>query len=281
MTDSSLAPPSYAPVSTTSYTPSSHLYSQEEITRTSLIKSPLHKNVYESLAEVYSIITALEVLENSFIKDYITDKEKYTSTTLRLLNQYQMLFKGLCDDSRKYDILNNMLNQKLLNDLSNFLPLFTEKYSLDSPLASKRIETGVPATIEHFHTHVSSSSHHMESNSSLATAPTSGGNTNNKSARLIAETTGNFITCMDALKLNYRTKEHLHPLLSELVVSLNDLVNNDDNEKGIEFQGKSKLVNWLIKLNNFQDNQELTSEEIEAFLNDLDYAYKNFYVSLE
>ena len=93
------------------------------------------------------------------------------------------------------------------------------------------------------------------------------------SARLVAEITGNFITCMDAVKLNYKSKEQLHPLLSDLVVNLNEL-----NEE-LQFTGKSKLVNWLIKINNLQT--ELTQEEADSFLNDLDIAYKGFYTTLE
>lgn len=81
--------------------------------------------------------------------------------------------------------------------------------------------------------------------------------------------------------MNYNTKEQLHPLLSNLVISLNDLVTREnDSSAPIEFVGKSKLVGWLIKLNNLGES-ELPLEEVDLFLADLDGAYKGFYDSLE
>ena len=86
---------------------------------------------------------------------------------------------------------------------------------------------------------------------------------------------------MDALKLNYRLKEQLHPLLSDLVINLNTL--NETNEArgkaARDFPGKSRLVNWLIKLNN--SSADLNREDMDAFLQDLDVAYKGFYGLLE
>lgn len=282
--------PSFAPTSTTSYAPSNFnagLYHQE-ITKASLIKSNQHKVVYDSLAEAYSIITVLEVIENSFLKDYITDKEKYTSITLRLINQYQMIIKGFENDELKYQILNDLFKD-LLPNLSNLVDLIAKKFNLDTHLAISRLKSGIPATIEHLHTRVESHAHNDEQAVNSSTSSLNKANSSNKaSARLVAEATGSFITIMDALKLNYKTKDQLHPLLSDLVVSLNDMVTKNSEEeveeeeefKPIEFQGKSKLVNWLIKLNNLQD-EELSQDEINLFLKDLDNAYKGFYASLE
>lgn len=270
--------PAYAPTSTTSYTPSNNSTRyHEEISKSSLLKSNTHKTVYDSLAEIYSIITVLEVIENSFLKDYITDKEKYTSTALRLINQYQMLLKGFQNDDLKLQVLKTLLGP-LSDDLSNLIELLCRKFNLEScSLAIDRLTSGIPATIEHFHTHVESHHH----------PPPSTDSGNKASARLVAEATGNFITCMDAVKLNYRTKDQLHPILSDLVISLNDLVtkgddaqSENDDFKPIDFQGKSKLVNWLIKLNNLGD-EKLSDDEADTFLLDLDTAYKGFYISLE
>ena len=64
------------------------------------------------------------------------------------------------------------------------------------------------------------------------------------------------------------------------MVNLNDLVENG-NHKEFDFQGKSKLITWLIKLNNLGDSQELSSEDADSFFEDLDSGYKAFYDSLE
>ncbi|KAI5952514.1 VPS28 [Candida jiufengensis] len=255
-------PPEYAPTASTSFTISSNsaIYNHE-ITRSSIIKSTTHKSVYDALGEICSILPTIEMLENSFIKDYITDKEKYTSTTYRLISQYQILIKNF--DDTKFPILQNLL-PNLLPDLSNFLKEYMQKFNLNYPLALKRLESGVPSTIEHL----------SETSQTVNVNGNGNNNTNNTAkARLIAEITGNFITCMDAIKLNYKTREQLHPLLSDLVVNLNEF--NED----IEFTGKSKLINWLIKINNLE--KELSQEDSDSFLNDLDIAYKGYYASLK
>lgn len=269
------APPSYAPTSTTSYTPAAvnpGVDYHHEVTRGSILTTSVHKAVYESLCEIYSIITVLEMVENAFLKDFVTDKEKYTSTVMRLINQYQILVQSLGKSDAHRSILRDIL-PGVANDNSNLLVLLQEKFKLHASLAADRLVSGIPATIEHMHTVVDSSSHpvaEQTGNKPLATG-----------TRLVAESTGNFITIMDALKLNYNTKSQLHPLLSDLVISLNDLVTVDnESSKPIDFPGKSKLVNWLIKLNNLEDSEELLAADCDHFLEDLDSAYKGFYSSL-
>lgn len=272
---------SYAPTAASSYSPAiaqgTNGRFHEEITKLALVKTPAHKSVYDSLAEVYSIVAVLEMVEKSFLKDYITDKEKYTSTTLRLINQYHMLVKGFSDlEAPKREVLDGLLPGRN-TDNSNLLDLIVRNFHIDAPLAVSRLKLGIPATIEHLHTSVEGA--HQATNTKTAL-------TAQNSARLVAEATGNFITCMDAVKLNYKTKDQLHPILSELIVSVNELVtktheeDGEDDFKPIDFQGKSKLVNWLIRLNNLQNNEELRAEESEQFLADLDMAYKGFYMSL-
>jgi hypothetical protein len=46
------------------------------------------RNLYDSLAEIYSIITTLDALEKAYLKDSITE-EDYTQTCSRLLKQYK------------------------------------------------------------------------------------------------------------------------------------------------------------------------------------------------
>jgi ESCRT-I complex subunit VPS28 len=46
------------------------------------------RDLYESLAEVYSIIVTLDAVERAYLKDSITDEE-YTQACQRLLNQYK------------------------------------------------------------------------------------------------------------------------------------------------------------------------------------------------
>lgn len=271
--------PAYAPTANTSYQPADNpnVNFHQEFSRASLLPTTVHKAVYESICEIFSIATVMELIENSFLKDYITDKEKYTSTVMRMINQYQMLVKGFGKTPTHQSVLAEIL-PGIDDTYSNLLQLMQDKFRLHVPLAAERLISGVPATIQHFHTVVESSSEAKEESTTQGLASVLA----LALARLVAEATGSFITLMDALKLNYKTKSQLHPLLSDLVVSLNDLVlRENDASKPIDFPGKSKLVGWLIKLNNLDDDEELPQHGIDQFLDELDEAYKGFFNSLE
>lgn len=265
-------PPSYAPTATTSFAPSSTATNyHQELLRTLLVPTTVHKAVYDALGEIYALATVLEMVETAFVKDHITDKEKYTATVMRLINQYHMLVQGLGKSPTHALVLAEIL-PGVAADRLDLLQVLQAKFNLHAPLAADRLVLGIPATIQHLHTVVGSTS---EASTAVADAPAPAA-----SARLVAEATGNFITLMDALKLNYNTKAQLHPLLSDLVISLNDLVTRENGaSKPVDFAGKSKLVSWLIKLNNLAE--ALLADECEAFLADLDAAYRGFYNSLE
>ena len=53
-----------------------------------LTSTNAERDLYESLAEVYSIITTIEAVEKGFLKDSITEAD-YTETCSRLLKQYK------------------------------------------------------------------------------------------------------------------------------------------------------------------------------------------------
>lgn len=88
---------------------------------------------------------------------------------------------------------------------------------MDLPAAQHRLVVGVPATIEHS----SSSSADAASNS-----------------KWVAETTQGFITFMDALKLKYRAKDQLHPILQELVTGYARFKGSK------EWEGRQRMVSW-------------------------------------
>jgi VPS28 protein len=59
---------------------------------------------------------------------------------------------------------------------------------------------------------------------------------------------------MDALKLNYKSKDQLHPLLSDLMTSLNTSMPKD-------FEARGKIVQWLIMLNQMRAADELNEDQ--------------------
>jgi len=139
-----------------------------------------------------------------------------------------------------------------LSDSVTDLDSFMNDYKLSCPAAVNRFKIGVPATYEH----------------------AIGDNKNDmaKSAKYIAETVLNFVTVMDTLKLNRYAVDDLHPTLADLIQALN-------NVPGLpaDFEGKSKVRQWLITLNSMKASDELTEEQARQMLFEMDQSHNEFY----
>ncbi len=89
------------------------------------------------------------------------------------------------------------------------------------------------------------------------------------SSRLIVDATENFITFLDALKLNMSSKETLHPLLSDVIQSVNKVTDQDFDHRG-------KIIQWLITLNQMRTTEELSDAQIRDLTFDMEQAYAGF-----
>lgn len=127
---------------------------------------------------------------------------------------------------------------------------FMDTYKMDCPAALNRLlVSGIPATVEH---KIASSS---ESGSAVA----------------VAECVQHFITAMDSLKLNMVAVDQVHPLLLDLLSSLNrvPLLPPD-------FEGKVKARDWIARLNKMGASDELNEQQCRQLLFDLDSSYNAF-----
>ncbi|KAI7885351.1 vacuolar protein sorting-associated [Lichtheimia hyalospora FSU 10163] len=147
------------------------------------------------MADLFAIIVLMEHLEKAFIRDSIT-AEEYTPQCANLIAKYKT-------------------TMNFLSDSVNNLETFMDDYKLSCPAAVNRFKIGVPATYEH----------------------AVGDNKQDvgKSAKYIAESVLHFITLMDTLRLNRYAVDELHPILADLIQSLN-------NVPGLpgDFEGRSK-----------------------------------------
>ncbi|KAL4970313.1 VPS28 protein-domain-containing protein [Aspergillus stella-maris] len=234
-------PLAYAPTPY-SYTPntvrSASINLDEEV---KLASSSAERDLYESLAEIYSIIVTLDGLEKAYIKDVVTEAE-YTETCTRLLKQYK---SSLGDDTVAREFVD--------------LETFKRTWGLECPRATERLRIGLPATVE------------QASHSGPSINKTSGstGATGGASGSLILAATENFITFLDALKLNMVSKDALHPLLSEVIQSVNKVTDAD-------FESRGKIIQWLITLNQMRATEELGEEQARELSFDIESAYQGF-----
>ncbi|KAJ1524689.1 Vacuolar protein-sorting-associated protein 28 [Nowakowskiella sp. JEL0078] len=137
----------------------------------------------------------------------------------------------------------------LLRDSVPDVHRFMRDYSLSCSAAERRlIEIGVPATVEH----------------TIETGAVS--------QKHIAEVTQFFITLMDALKLNMIDVDQIHPQLSDLLQSLNK-VNTLPND----MEGKKKIKEWLVTLNQMKAFDALDAEQVRQLEFDISRANDEFY----
>ncbi|PTU22848.1 hypothetical protein P175DRAFT_0514847 [Aspergillus ochraceoroseus IBT 24754] len=234
-------PLAYAPTPY-SYTPntarSASINLDEEV---KLASSSAERDLYESLAEIYSIIVTLDGLEKAYIKDVVTESE-YTETCTRLLKQYK---SSLGDDTVAREFVD--------------LETFKRTWELECPRATERLRIGLPATVEQA-TH---------SGSAANKAPAATGPAGGASGSLILTATENFITFLDALKLNMVSKDALHPLLSEVIQSANKVTD-------VDFENRGKIIQWLITLNQMRATEELSEEQARELAFDIEQAYQGF-----
>ncbi|KAL8107787.1 vacuolar protein sorting-associated protein 28 homolog 2-like [Apium graveolens] len=132
---------------------------------------------------------------------------------------------------------------------------FHDTYKMDCPAAINRLVTsGVPATVEH----------RAAVAMSLPAA-----------ASVVAECVQNFITAMDSLKLNMVAVDQVHPLLSDLSASLNKLT-----LLGPDFEGKTKMKEWIGRLVKMGASDELTEQQARQLHFDLESSYNSFMAAL-
>lgn len=124
---------------------------------------------------------------------------------------------------------------------------------MEVPRATERIRIGLPST-------VTAPSHNATSNAN---------NAGGSNGALVLEATQDFITFMDALKLGLLAKDQLHPLLSDVIQSVNKVTDRD-------FEGRGKIVQWLITLNQMKATAEVSEEQARELELDMNLAYQGF-----
>ena len=129
---------------------------------------------------------------------------------------------------------------------------------IECPRATERIRVGLPATMTH-----ATSSIPQPNPSMPAPAATSAFT---QSAILATE---NFITFLDALRLGIRSKDQLHPLLSEVIQSTNKVTDAD-------FEGRANIIKWLINLNSMKAHEELSDGDKREVEFEMEAAYRGF-----
>jgi ESCRT-I complex subunit VPS28 len=135
-------------------------------------------------------------------------------------------------------------------------PLVLTWKQIEVPRATERIRVGMPSTT-------------VTASSSSSAAPAPSNAASNTSGVLILEATQEFITFLDAVKLGLLSKDQLHPLLSDVIQSVNKVTDKD-------FDNRGKIVQWLITLNQMKATDELSEQQARELEMDIQQAYNGF-----
>ncbi|KAI4136329.1 MAG: hypothetical protein LQ340_008132, partial [Diploschistes diacapsis] len=218
------------------------------------------RDLLDSLAEIYSILVALEGLEKAFNKDSVPEAE-YTELCARLLKQY----RGNLGDGNGTGRVEREFGA--LED-------FAARWQIECPRASERIRTGLPATIAQA---ASTAAAAAAAAGPLSSSTGAGGAAARASTMAAAPpstqsailATENFITFLDALRLGMASKDQLHPLLSEVIQATNRVTDAD-------FDGRASIIKWLIRLNGMRAHEELDEEGRREIEFEVEGAYRGF-----
>ncbi|CAB11236.1 hypothetical protein POMI540_3456 [Schizosaccharomyces pombe] len=222
-----------------------------------------NQQVREDLSILYSILVALEQLEKAFTKDAVSTSD-FNSTCELLIQQWESCFS----------------DERVTQAFGSFED-FCSKYRLQCPRAIKRIQEGISdersqsnSTFSNAISTTAEPSIAMNDTTPQTVNPTKApSNPSASIAKSIAGLVQNFITTLDAIRLNFIAKDQLHPLLSELIVSMDDLTES----LKIQVSCRNKLVQWLIKINNMNITDQLNDVEKRELLYDLEQAYAECY----
>ena len=135
---------------------------------------------------------------------------------------------------------------------------------MEYPRGTERLRIGIPVTVEHGvgGSAVGGSNH--------GGGGGGGGGGGSATGTAISNTTESFITFLDALKIHMHAKDSLHPLLSDVITSANVVTNGQD------FDGRAKIVHWLITLNQMKANDEINEAQARELSFDMEQAYYGF-----
>ncbi|KNC46627.1 vacuolar protein sorting-associated protein 28 [Thecamonas trahens ATCC 50062] len=215
---------------------SNGLAESEEVEEVKLWATSREREKVENMADLYAIILTVELLEKAYIRDSISADE-YTPACSKLIAQFKAA-------------------QNLLSSVVPDIQVFMAEYRMECPAAVNRLLTiGVPATVEHGALTSDDSSKH---------------------AQHVAEAVHHFISALDALKIGLSAVDEIHPVLKDLLTSLNAVASLPP-----DYDGKATVKQWLTQLNQMQASDNLSETETRQLLFDLETAYNGFHTALK
>ncbi|SCZ87712.1 BZ3500_MvSof-1268-A1-R1_Chr2-2g05178 [Microbotryum saponariae] len=258
----------------------------------------------DELATLYGIIVQLDYLEKAYVRDSITQAQsvvvpvglrvlsahpshppldRYTPACSRLMAQYKTILKLVGDAVPTIEAF--MLDYRVSHPppRSGFgYPHLGSDYvgvpgQMDCTAAAHRLRVGVPATIEHASEEGVETAQHVAEVTGVRfhrrDRPSSPAQPRAILTWPDPLITQAFITLMDGVKLNLRSKDQIHPLLTDLMSGYTRFKNSS------QWEGRPKLLSWMISLNQMRASETITEEQARDLMFDVEQAYSELVLS--
>eukprot|EP00051_Salpingoeca_urceolata_P006132 m.81601 g.81601 ORF g.81601 m.81601 type:complete len:213 (-) comp14697_c0_seq3:28-666(-) len=199
-----------------------------------LYSNASERNRYDNLADVYAKVVMIEHLEKAFARSAI-DPQKYQDECQKLIGQYKISLLSVG------------------GEIGDDPEQFFKQYRLQWTAAKRRLQIGVPATIEWG----------------------VGAGKKTSDAKAVAATVSSFITIMDSLQIQMNAVDEIHPYMADLMGNLNKC------NLPADFVGKTMTMQWLQTLNGMKASDNLSEDQKRQLLFDLEKSYNAFNQSLE
>lgn len=235
---------------------------------------PSERHAVDDVADLYSVLVALEKLEKANTRDLVSP-ESYQTALQRLLTKYALIVEQLKEIAQQGSAASGtstaslsgtsglsakvgiaeMTGKLFLEPDGKGLDRFIAEYSLPVPAARARISNPTRAQ--------GAGGNQRES---LPQGP-------RVDPKLVLEVGQHFITLMDCVKLQQTAVDQLHPILSDLLSSLRQAAPN--------FEPTEKLNSWMTKLNSMHASDSLDERDTRELAFDLDRSYQQFHRFLQ
>eukprot|EP00053_Salpingoeca_punica_P004907 m.51594 g.51594 ORF g.51594 m.51594 type:complete len:220 (+) comp13005_c0_seq2:135-794(+) len=191
---------------------------------------------YDCLADVFAILQTLEGLEGAYVKDAVAPAE-YETACKALMAQFKTAVVRVS-----------------AADLGGDVDKFIETYQLQCKSAMRRLQVGVPATVEH--------GAHRDGEENTA--------------KFVARATAIILTTLDRLVMG-------QPQIKDILPSIKDLLANFNSIPALpaEFEGKVMCRKWLEIMNPKNVFTDLTEDEVKQLQFDFETANDEFARFLE
>jgi ESCRT-I complex subunit VPS28 len=198
-----------------------------------------------SRIDLYAILKTTEKLERAYVRDFVGAAE-YAAACERLIGQFRALWATV----------------SAVPGAAPSVDAFIEAYNMSCPMAARRLRVGMVATMEH--------------PGGGGGGKDTGGGGAGGGAREVAQAVAEFITAMDALRIQQTAVDELYPSLKSLLDALTRV-----RRLPPDAARRAALRAWVSRLHALPAAHRLGDNEVRQLQFDPEAGYAEFMAHID